>query len=75
MIGQFLTKVKSTQAGTESGGRVASGPIAYLITITCYGQKLHGRARASVDRHHNLPGSRYVNRDPRRELAEAKNRR
>jgi REP element-mobilizing transposase RayT len=28
-------------------------PIAYLITITCYGTHLHGDEKGSVDRHHN----------------------
>ncbi len=32
----------------------------YLITFSCYGQHLHGDGRGSVDRWHNLPGSRGV---------------
>src|SRR5437868_7061684 len=38
-------------------------PLAYLITIRCYGTWLHGEERGSVDRHgHNFYGA------PRRSL-------
>ena len=32
----------------------------YLITFACYGTHLHGDEPGSVDRDHNLPGSREV---------------
>lgn len=32
----------------------------YLITFACYGAHLHGYESGSVDRNHNLPGSRIV---------------
>ena len=32
-------------------------PLAYFITWTCYGQRLHGDARGSVDDAHNLRGT------------------
>ena len=35
-------------------------PLAYLITFTCYGTRLHGCTAGSVDRHHNHRGSRFV---------------
>ena len=45
-------------------------PLAYLITFTCYGTRLHGDAKGTVDRHHNLPGTPLVAPSPKRtELA------
>ncbi len=38
----------------------------YLITFTCYGGHLHGDESGSVDRRHNLPGSRLLEADPQR---------
>ena len=34
--------------------------MAYFITFTCYGTRLHGDSRGSVDREHCAPGSPYV---------------
>ena len=42
----------------------------YLITFTCYGCHPHGDESGSVDRNHNLPGSRLLGPDPKRALAE-----
>jgi hypothetical protein len=39
-------------------------PLAYLLTFTCYGSRLHGGERGSVDRYHNQVGSRGVDPDP-----------
>jgi REP element-mobilizing transposase RayT len=44
--------------------------VTYLITFACYGCRLHGDESGSVDREHNLPGSRLVDADPKRVLAE-----
>ena len=41
----------------------------YFITFSCYGAHLHGEPGA-VDRQHNLPGSRFLDPNPRRESAE-----
>lgn len=38
----------------------------YFITFACYGHHLHGDESGSVDREHNLPGSRLVEADPKR---------
>lgn len=38
----------------------------YLITFACYGWHLHGQEEGSVDRCHNLHGSRLVRTDPSR---------
>ena len=38
----------------------------YFITFACYGAHLHGDESGSVDRWHNLPGSRLLEADPRR---------
>jgi hypothetical protein len=44
--------------------------VTYLITFACYGCHLHGDESGSVDREHNLPGSRLVAGDLRRVSAE-----
>ena len=38
----------------------------YFITFACYGARLHGDESGSVDRHHNLPGSRMLGSDSQR---------
>ena len=47
-------------------------PLAYLITFTCYGTRLHGDGSGSVDRHHNLPGSLFLPVNPARWSVEQK---
>ncbi len=42
----------------------------YFITFACYGARLHGDESGSVDRHHNLPGSRLVDSDSARVSSE-----
>ena len=42
----------------------------YLITFACYGGRLHGDEQGSVDRRHNLVGSRLLNPDSQRVAAE-----
>jgi REP element-mobilizing transposase RayT len=42
----------------------------YFITFACYGAHLHGDASGSVDRQHNLPGSRLLEAFPPRAAAE-----
>ena len=42
----------------------------YFITLACYGEHLHGDESGSVDRRHNLPGSRLLEADPQRASAE-----
>jgi hypothetical protein len=43
----------------------------YLITFSCYGQRLHGDGAGSVDRHHNVPGTPTLEADPQCEAEEA----
>ncbi len=38
----------------------AERPLAYFITFSCYGSRLHGDAKGSVDRFTNSPGQRLV---------------
>ena len=38
----------------------------YFITFACYGSHLHGHESGSVDRNHNVPGSRLVEVNPER---------
>ena len=42
----------------------------YLITFTCYGTHLHGDESGTVDRRHNLPGSRVLETNPERAATE-----
>jgi REP element-mobilizing transposase RayT len=42
----------------------------YFITFACYGGHLHGDESGSVDRRHNLSGSRFLEADPARAAAE-----
>lgn len=46
--------------------------MTYLITFTCYGTHIHGDGSGSVDRTHNLVGSRMVPENPRRASVERK---
>ena len=46
-----------------------AGPLAYFITFHTYGAWLHGDARGSVDRGHNIPGTPLLDPDPQRERA------
>lgn len=42
-------------------------PLAYFLTWTCYGQRLHGDARGSVDLEHNSRHTPPLPPDPQRE--------
>ena len=42
----------------------------YFITFACYGARLHGDESGSVDRNHNLVGSRLLEPDSQRVMAE-----
>jgi REP element-mobilizing transposase RayT len=44
--------------------------VTYLITFACYGCHLHGNESGSVDREHNVPGTRLVAADSKRVSAE-----
>jgi REP element-mobilizing transposase RayT len=43
-----------------------NAPTAYFITFACYGAHLHGDDKGSIDRFHNVYGSRFVDADPHR---------
>lgn len=45
-------------------------PLAYLITFRTYGTWLHGDARGSVDRDHNIPGTPMLDPNRKREIRE-----
>ena len=47
-------------------------PLAYLITFTCYGTRLHGDESGSVDRDHNIAGTPYLPPNKARVMAEEK---
>ena len=44
--------------------------LRYFITFACYWARLHGDESGSVDRHHNLIGSRRLEPDAERVMAE-----
>jgi len=44
--------------------------LKHFITFACYGARLHGDESGSVDRHHNLVGSRRLEPDSQRVMAE-----
>lgn len=46
-----------------------SPPLAYFLTWSTYGTRLHGDARGSVDRRHNRVDTPRLAPDPARELA------
>lgn len=46
------------------------GPLAYFITFRTYATWLHGDARGSVDRNHNIPGTPFLPPDPQRRSRE-----
>jgi REP element-mobilizing transposase RayT len=50
----------------------AMSTMRYFLTFSCYGTHLHGDESGSVDRDHNLPGSRLLEADPHRESAESR---
>ncbi len=44
-------------------------PLAYFLTWTTYGTRLHGDVRGTVDRDHNRPGTPFLPADESRVLA------
>ena len=46
-----------TLPGGERPGR---WPVAYLITFSCYGARIHGEDRATVDKRHNAYGAPFA---------------
>ena len=55
-----------SRAATRGSGLL----VTYLITFACYGCHMHGDEAGSVDRKHDLPGSRLIQADPKRVLDE-----
>ena len=43
-----------------------SDPVAYFISFTCYGSRLHGEVRGSVDLDHNVYGTPILPPNPER---------
>lgn len=44
-----------------AGNTLTDGaPLAYLLTFTCYGTRLHGSPGGSVDRQHNVFGTPFL---------------
>ncbi len=50
----------------------ASQPLAYFITFTTYGTRLHGDERGSVSRNSNQPGTPRLAPNPERQAREAR---
>ncbi|MBI4459838.1 MAG: transposase [Acidobacteria bacterium] len=47
-------------------------PLAYLLTFTCYGARLHGDESGSVDRDHRVLGTPFLSPNPLRVASEQK---
>ena len=47
-------------------------PLAYLLTFSCYGTRLHGDKSGSVDHAHNIPGTPPLSPNMQRVQAEQK---
>lgn len=54
--------VNATNAPERPGPR----PWAYFLTFACYGARLHGDPRGSVDDRHSVPFTRYLPANPAR---------
>ena len=54
----------------EKSPRPGSGPWAYFLTFACYGTRIHGSEKGSVDRNHNVVGSPFVSTNRERMRAE-----
>jgi hypothetical protein len=46
-----------------------SRPLAYFITFSCYGSRMHGADDGSVDVAHNQPGTAFLPADSKRRAA------
>jgi REP element-mobilizing transposase RayT len=68
----WLQKTVRNRTATvrESVGRLIRLTLRYLITFVCYGTHLHGDS-GTVDRRHNLPGSRVLETNLERAETEA----
>ena len=63
--------VRQTEPRPSGSGLEAQSALQrYFITFSCYGAHLHGDESGSVDRRHNLPGSRLLDADSSRTAAE-----
>ncbi len=56
--------------GGDKNERTLALPLAYLITFTCYGSRLHGDEAGSVDRRNNTPLTPSMPANPRLRQAE-----
>ncbi len=64
---------RGSASGPLPDGRGSEGgnwPLAYLITFPTCGTWLHGDARGSVDRDHNIPGTPMLDEDEQRRSKE-----
>jgi REP element-mobilizing transposase RayT len=59
-----------THSGEPSTLREDECPLAYLITFGCYGVRLHGDERGSVDSQHNVPFTPFLLPNQRRQQFE-----
>jgi REP element-mobilizing transposase RayT len=66
----YADSVQASRIGLPSRECERAVSLTYLITFTCYGAHVHGDQSGTVDRKHNLPGSRLLNPDPVRAAIE-----
>jgi hypothetical protein len=58
-VGAYLCYRKSIP--DQPGDRPSQWPLAFLITFSCYGNRVHAEESGTVDREHNVPGTPYLN--------------
>jgi REP element-mobilizing transposase RayT len=63
-------RVGSGWVAKKERQRMDGWPIAYHITFSTHGSRLHGDPRGTVDRRHNQPGEPFLDADPRRSSRE-----
>jgi REP element-mobilizing transposase RayT len=52
---------------SHAPSRLVEAPAAYFLTFSCYGTRLHGDSRGTVDRYANAPGTAVLPTSGRRE--------
>jgi hypothetical protein len=68
--GQVPRNARESQAYVRPSRDRKRAILRYFITFACYGVRLHGDEAGSVDRHHNLIGSRLPEPDSKRVMTE-----
>jgi hypothetical protein len=68
--GQVPRNARESQAYVRPSRARKGAMLRYFITFACHGGRLHGHEAGSVDCYHNLIGSRLLEPDSKRAMAE-----